>query len=205
MLGGIIPGASRQVRDRAGRNQKRCRPREADPAKVYVRVTLTYLQQISSFLGKATQTRMDRRLDFSPSAAHFREEWRLRNPPIPRWSVFGRASAGTIGPVHFGSVRNIRASSSLATGWRTRTAVTIRGSRVDQLQLLLAHPAGYGDQKKPERVQGFRHEESNIITGSPAVHGPVGDLLQIYADRFSGHYGMSNYYQGPPECLDTRA
>jgi len=43
----------------------------------------------------------------SPSAAHFREEWRLRNPPIPRWSVFGRASEGTIGPVHFGWVRKI--------------------------------------------------------------------------------------------------
>jgi transposase len=27
-----------------------------------------------------------------------------------------------------------------------------------------------------------------IITGSPAVHSPVGDPLQIYADRFSGHY-----------------
>ena len=45
-------------------------------------------------------------------------------------------------------------------------------------------------QLPPERVQGFRHEERNIITGSPAVHGPVGDPLQIYADRFSGHYGI---------------
>jgi len=41
------------------------------------------------------------------SPAHFREKWRLRNPPIPRWSVFGRASEGTIGPVYFGSVRRI--------------------------------------------------------------------------------------------------
>ena len=36
---------------------------------------------------------------------------------------------------------------------------------LDQLQLLLVHPAGYGDQQKPERVHGFRHEESNIIAG----------------------------------------
>jgi hypothetical protein len=48
---------------------------------------------------------------------------------------------------------------------------------VDELQLLLVHPARHCDQQKPERVQGFRHEESNIITGSPAVHGPVGDPL----------------------------
>jgi hypothetical protein len=60
---------------------------------------------------------------------------------------------------------------------------------VDQLQLLLVHPAGHCVQQEPERVQGFRHEEGNIITGSPAVHSPVGDPLQIYADRFSGHYG----------------
>ena len=44
----------------------------------------------------------------SPSAAHFREEWRLRNPPIPRWSVFGQASKSIIGPVHFGLSRRIR-------------------------------------------------------------------------------------------------
>ena len=29
------------------------------------------------------------------------------------------------------------------------------------------------------------------VTLSPAVHGPVGDPLQIYADRFSGHYGTA--------------
>jgi hypothetical protein len=28
--------------------------------------------------------------------------------------------------------------------------------------------------------------KGNIIAGSPVVHGPVGDPLQIYADRFSG-------------------
>ena len=28
----------------------------------------------------------------------------------------------------------------------------------------------------------------NIITGSPVVHRPVGDPLEIYADRLSGHY-----------------
>jgi hypothetical protein len=50
--------------------------------------------------------RMDRKLD-SRLPADFREEWSLRNPPIPRWSVFGRASEGTLGPVHFGSVRRI--------------------------------------------------------------------------------------------------
>ena len=40
-------------------------------------------------------------------------------------------------------------------------------------QLLLVHPAGHCDQQEPERVQGFRREEGNIITGSPAVHGRV--------------------------------
>ena len=58
---------------------------------------------------------------------------------------------------------------------------------VDQLRLLLVHAAGHRHQQEPERVQGFRHEERNIIIGSPAVHGPVGDPLQIYADRVSGH------------------
>jgi hypothetical protein len=62
---------------------------------------------------------------------------------------------------------------------------------VDQLQLLLAHPATHCDQQEPERVQGFCHEEANIITGSPTVHRPVGDPLQIYADRFSGHFGQT--------------
>jgi hypothetical protein len=50
---------------------------------------------------------------------------------------------------------------------------------VDQLQLLLVHPAGQCDQQKPERVQGFRHEESQIITASPAVHGHVGDPADL--------------------------
>jgi hypothetical protein len=50
---------------------------------------------------------------------------------------------------------------------------------VDQLELLLVHPAGHCDQQEPERVPG-----------SPAMHGPVGDPLQIYADRFSGHYAI---------------
>jgi len=29
------------------------------------------------------------------------------------------------------------------------------------------------------------------LTLSPAVHSPVGEPLQIYADRFSGHYGVN--------------
>jgi hypothetical protein len=87
-------------------------------------------------VGPACPTsRMDRKVD-SRLPAHFREEWRLRNPPIPRWSVFGRASQGTIGPVHFRIGPENRARPTLIcacffleTGWRTRTAVTIRGSR----------------------------------------------------------------------------
>src|SRR6516165_9095258 len=34
---------------------------------------------------------------------------------------------------------------------------------VDQLQLLLVHPSGYGDQHEPERVQECCHVESNIM------------------------------------------
>ena len=58
---------------------------------------------------------------------------------------------------------------------------------VDELQLLLVHPAGRCDQQESERGQGFCHEESNIIT---PPQGNPGDLLQIYADRVSGHYGV---------------
>ena len=36
---------------------------------------------------------------------------------------------------------------------------------------------------------GISPLESNTITESPAVHGHVGDPLQIYADRVSRHYG----------------
>jgi len=39
-----------------------------------------------------------------------------------------------------------------------------------QLELI---DSGHCHQKEPERVQKFCHEERNIITGSPAVHGPV--------------------------------
>ena len=42
---------------------------------------------------------------------------------------------------------------------------------------------------EPERVQRFR-QESNTFTESPAVLEHVGDPLQIYALRFSGHYGL---------------
>jgi Bacterial regulatory helix-turn-helix protein, lysR family len=55
-----------------------------------------------------------------------------------------------------------------------------------QYQMLLVHPARQCDQQKPERVQGFRHEESNFITESPAVEGPGGYPIAVYADRFSG-------------------
>ena len=60
---------------------------------------------------------------------------------------------------------------------------------IDQLQLLLVHPARQCDQQEPERGQGFRHEESNFITGSPAVQGLGRYPIAVYADRFSGHYG----------------
>jgi hypothetical protein len=41
--------------------------------------------------------------------------------------------------------------------------------------MLLVHPTGHCDQQKPERVQGFCHEESNIITGSarPFTNNPL--------------------------------
>ena len=34
------------------------------------------------------------------------------------------------------------------------------------------------------------------VTLSPAAHGHVGDPLQIYADRFSGHYEVYNTVAG---------
>jgi hypothetical protein len=55
-----------------------------------------------------------------------------------------------------------------------------------------------------ETGQGFRYEESNIITGSPAVYGPVGDPLQNYAGRFSGHYVRPARPTTHSNCLASR-
>jgi hypothetical protein len=49
-------------------------------------------------------------------------------------------------------------------------------------------PNCLGRTRFPSRRWDFVMRKSNIVTGSPAGHGLVGDPLQIYADRFSGHY-----------------
>ena len=38
---------------------------------------------------------------------------------------------------------------------------------------------------------GISSRGKQHITGSPKVHRPGGDPLQIYADRFSGHYALA--------------
>jgi hypothetical protein len=60
-----------------------------------------------------------------------------------------------------------------AKGWRSIKAggnvAIVAPKVVRSTQLLLVHPAAHCDQQEPKRVQGFLHEKSNIITGSPGV------------------------------------
>jgi hypothetical protein len=61
---------------------------------------------------------------------------------------------------------------------------------VGQVQLLLLHPAGHTAISRNRN--GSRDFVMRKVTLSPDHQGgasrPVGDPLQIYADRFSGHY-----------------